>query len=268
MTCPRGRYDLKLIKTLLSTTPPASVEWTQDVFGNLIATAEFAASSERLVIDSRTVVEQAATNWPAFSIAPSARTYPFQYGAEELLDLGALLLPVADPGNELVCEWARSFLMGHHPDTLTLSKAINEGVHREIRYRRHDEHVTQSATETLMALSGSPRDLATLFIESMRHLGIAARIVSGYVYDAAGAGRQGAAHTWAEIYLPSAGWIAFDPTNACTGSAGLVPVAIGRTIDQVMPVAGGHIGAPEDLLRMRAEVSIVPAMSASQHAAY
>jgi len=133
MTCPRGRYGLKLKKALLSTTPPASVEWTQDVFGNLIATAEFAASSEMLVIDSRTVVEQAATNWPVFSIAPSARTYPFQYGAEELLNLGALLLPVADPGSGLVREWARSFLMGRHPDTLTLSKATNEGVHREIR---------------------------------------------------------------------------------------------------------------------------------------
>ncbi len=267
MTCPRGRYDLKLIKTLLSTTPPASIDWTQDVFGNLIATADFAASTKTMVIDSRVVVEQAATNWPVFSIAPSARTYPFEYRAEELLDVGALLIPAAQNGDELVREWARSFLMGRYPDTLTLIKAINEGVHREIRYRWRDELGVQSATDTLTALCGSCRDLATLFVEAMRHLGIAARIVSGYVYDTSGGSRPGTTHAWAEVCLPGAGWIAFDPTNARMGSANLIPLAIGRTIDQVMPIAGSHVGAPEDLLEMRVEVSVVPAASPSQYLA-
>lgn len=267
MTCPRGKYDLKLVKTLLSTSPPASIEWTQDVFGNLIATADFPGTADTLVIDSRVVVEQGATNWPAFAVSSAAQTFPFAYSAEETVDLGALLLPASDAQSEMVREWARSFVMGRHPDTLTVIKAINEGVHREIHYRWQDEKGIQSASQTLAMLSGSCRDLATLFVEAMRHLGMGARIVSGYLFDISG-DRHGTTHAWAEVYLPSAGWIAFDPTSAHVGGANLIPVAIGRTIEQVLPVSGGHIGAPEDLIQMRTEVSLTAAGASAQHMAY
>jgi len=266
MTCPRGRYDLKLIKTLLSTDPPASIDWTQDVFGNLIATAGFSGTTETLVIDSRVVVEQSATNWPIFSIHPSAHEYPFDYDADELTDLGALLVAETESNHEIVREWARSFLMGSHPDTLSLIKAINEGVHREIRYRWREEEGTQTAAETLAMLSGSCRDMATLLVQAMRHLGIAARIVSGYLYDADRGERHGATHAWGEVYLPCAGWIAFDPTNARMGNAYLIPVAVGRTISQVMPITGNYIGAPEDMSHMRVDVTVTRAAAVPQHA--
>jgi transglutaminase-like putative cysteine protease len=255
MTCPRGKYDLKLVKTALSTSPPASIDWTQDVFGNLIATAGFSGETDALVVDSRMVVEQSAMAWPVFRIAPSAHQYPFDYDAAESLDLGALLLPNPDPASDRVRAWARSFLTDEPADTLTLLKAINEGVHRSIRYRWRDEEGTQSASETLVALSGSCRDLASLFVAAMRHLGIGARIVSGYLFDPAG-GEHGATHAWAEVYLPCAGWIAFDPTNAQMGGANLVPVAVGRAIDQIMPISGSYAGAPEDMISMRVEVSV------------
>lgn len=265
MTCPRGRYDLKLIKTLLSTDPPASIDWTQDVFGNLIATASFVGSSDKLVIDSRAVVEQSATNWPVFSIAPAAHVYPFSYSEEDCLDLAALLVPQQDDDHSLVREWARSFVIGQHPDTLTLIKAVNEGVHRQIRYRWRDQEGTQTAAETLGALSGSCRDMATLFVEAMRHLGIAARIASGYLFDANASNQHGATHAWGEIYLPCAGWIAFDPTNARMGSANLISVATGREISQVMPVTGSYAGAPEDLCQMGVEVNVTQAIAAIRH---
>jgi len=257
MMCPRGKYDLKLVKTLLSTSPPASIEWTQDVFGNLIATADFLGPTDTLVVDSRMVVEQSATAWPVFAIAPSAHRYPFVYSEEELVDLGALLLPT-DKGatGAQVGEWAQNFLKGDQADTLTLIKSINEAIHREIRYRWRDEEGTQSGSETLAALSGSCRDLATLFVEAMRHLGIAARLVSGYLFDEAAADQHGATHAWAEVYLPCAGWIPFDPTNARMGGANLVPVAVGRLIAQVVPISGSYEGAPEDLVEMRVEVSV------------
>jgi len=256
MTCPRGKYDLKLVKTLLSISPPASIEWTQDVFGNLIATADFPGPTDTLVVDSRVVVEQSATAWPVFAIAPSAHQYPFAYSDDELVDLGALLMPTEEPGAAVVGEWARSLLTESRSDTLTLIKAINEAVHRNVRYRWRDEEGTQSGSETLVALSGSCRDLATLFVEAMRHLGIAARLVSGYLFDEGAADQHGATHAWADVYLPCAGWIPFDPTNARMGSANLVPVAVGRLIGQVMPITGSYEGAPEDLVDMHVEVSV------------
>jgi len=259
MTCPRGRYDLKLIKTLLSTSPPASIDWTQDVFGNLIATADFLGTADSLVIDSRVVVEQSATNWPVFAIAPSAHRYPFAYSADDTADLGGLIAPQPDPGAERVREWAHSFVMGRLPDTLTLIKAINQSIHRKVHYRWRDEEGTQPASETLERLDGSCRDMATFFVEAMRHLGIGARIASGYVFDGSSDGSHGATHAWGEVYLPCAGWIAFDPTNDRMGSANLIPVAVGRTIGQVMPVTGSYAGSREDLVQMRAEVTVTRA---------
>lgn len=265
MTCPRGRYDLKLIKTLLSTDPPASIDWTQDVFGNLIATASFAGSTEKLAIDSRAVVEQSATNWPVFSIAPAAHFYPFSYPADDSLDLAALLVPEQNNNQQVVREWARSFVGSQRSDTLSLIKTVNEGVHREIEYRWRDQEGTQTAAETLGVLSGSCRDMATLFAEAMRHLGIAARIASGYLFDANASNQRGATHAWGEVYLPCAGWIAFDPTNARMGNANLIPVATGRKISQVMPVTGSYAGTPEDLWQMGVEVNVTPAIATSQN---
>ena len=193
--------------------------------------------------------------WPIFAIAPSAHNYPFQYAADEIVDLGALLQPGEDLDGGHVRDWALTFVGSEGTDTLTLLKAINEGVHREIRYRRRDEEGTQSASATLVAQSGSCRDLATLFVAAIRHLGIGGRIVSGYLFDPSGY-QHGATHAWAEAFLPCAGWITFDPTNAQMGSANLVPVAVAREVNQIMPVSGSYAGTPEDLTEMQVEVSV------------
>jgi transglutaminase-like putative cysteine protease len=58
------------------------------------------------------------------------------------------------------------------------------------------------------------------------------------------------------VYLPAAGWIVFDPTNARVGGANLVPVAVARDITQIMPVEGSYVGAAEDFLDMIVDVSV------------
>jgi transglutaminase-like putative cysteine protease len=98
-----------------------------------------------------------------------------------------------------------------------------------------------------------------LFIEVVRHLGFGARAVSGYLYDPdMPAGHAGATHAWAEVYLPFAGWIAFDPTNRRVGGARLIPVAVGRRNQQIMPVSGGYFGTSADLTGMKGEVFVTP----------
>jgi transglutaminase-like putative cysteine protease len=130
-------------------------------------------------------------------------------------------------------------------------------------YVTREEVGTQSPQETLDLASGSCRDLATLFIEAVRHLGFGARAVSGYLFDptilANSAHREfqhGATHAWAEVYLPCAGWVAFDPTNGRMGEAHLVPVAVGRSIAQLSPVDGRYVGAAEAFLGMTVEVTV------------
>lgn len=261
MLCPRGQHDLRLLTTLLSCTPPAHIEWTQDVFGNLIATATFSDAVETLTIDSRMVVDQSATAWPVFSIAPSAHNFPFAYSADEVADLGSMRDSQYPEAADSVRDWVGTFRVVEPADTLTLLRNINAGILAEFAYCARDAEGTQSPEETIHSRSGSCRDFATLFIEAVRHLGFGARAVSGYIqpYEAdrqGGDTQHGATHAWAEVYLPSAGWIAFDPTHARMGGAGLIPVAVARNIGQILPVDGRYTGAPEDFVEMQVEVNV------------
>lgn len=71
-----------------------------------------------------------------------------------------------------------------------------------------------------------------------------------------GSENAGSTHAWAEIYLPGAGWITFDPTNRALGGFSLIPVAVARNITQTVPVSGSFIGAPSDFIGMNVEFTV------------
>ncbi|UAK26710.1 transglutaminase family protein [Sphingomonas nostoxanthinifaciens] len=254
-------YDGEHLTTLsrsLRFQPDADVAWTVDVFGNFIAAATFDEPASELVIVAAAEVEQRAPEWPVFAIDPTAHTYPFTYSLDDVIDLGGLAQPDwLKPGGERVADWARGFVMGSRTDTLSLLKDLNIGMLANITYRWRDEEGTQSPADTLDIGSGSCRDIAGLFIEAARHLGFGARAVSGYLIDLDQApDNPGSTHAWAEIYLPGAGWIAFDPTNARVGNAHLIPVAVARLNRQIMPVTGGYLGDAEDFDGMDVSVRV------------
>jgi transglutaminase-like putative cysteine protease len=99
-----------------------------------------------------------------------------------------------------------------------------------------------------------------LFVEAARGLGFGARIVSGYLFHPDPAtvapGDTGSTHAWAEIYVPGAGWITFDPTNRGVGGSNLIPVAVTRDISQAVPVAGSFVGAADSFAGMSVEVMV------------
>lgn len=212
-----------------------------------------------MVILSEVSVEQSAVEWPVFRIAPEAHSYPFDYSADEVTDLGAMRMPENGGQDTAVRSWAQGFVHGTRTDTLSLSKDINTGILGSVAYRTRDEEGTQTASETLRIGSGSCRDIAALFLEVVRYLGFGGRAVSGYIYDPrTPAGQAGATHAWAEVYLPFAGWVAFDPINGRIGGARLIPIAVGRHNQQIMPVTGGYLGAPGDFIGMEAVVVVTP----------
>lgn len=262
MLSPRASPVLSPVFAELRCTPAAELAWTQDVFGNLIATATFSHFATRLEIRSLLVVEQTADAWPVFNIAPHAHSYPFRYSERERSDLGGLLAPVhPDPGGRLAT-WARALVRSEPTDTLALLQDVSAASQNGIAYVARESEGTQLPGITLDLGSGSCRDIAMLFIEAVRHLGFAARAVSGYVFDppADVPGEQGrqhdATHAWAEVYLPGAGWIAFDPTNGRMGEANLVPIAVGRDITRLTPVEGHYLGSAAAFLGMTVDVTV------------
>jgi len=118
------------------------------------------------------------------------------------------------------------------------------------------------AFETIEKKSGTCRDYTLLFIEAARSLGFGARFVTGYLYDPSLDGGDamqgaGATHAWAEIYLPGAGWVEFDPTNALVAGENLIRIAVTRDPAQAVPI-GGSFAAAEgvEVLGMEVEVTV------------
>jgi transglutaminase-like putative cysteine protease len=254
MLRPRESRDLRLIAFNLTITPDATVTWTQDVFGNAVATAEFQTMTDTLTIESIAGLELHATAWPVFAMAASAITWPFRYSDDEWRDLGALTVP-SHPDERLRI-WARGFVRGETTDTLALLKDLSAGVSAQIMYRSREDEGTQSPLETLDLGFGSCRDLAVLFLDAARWLGFGGRLVSGYLYNPDRSEDSETTHAWAEVFVPGAGWITFDPTNRGVGGFNLIPVAVARDISQVMPVSGDFVGASDAFAGMSVSVTV------------
>ncbi len=260
MLRPRESRDLRILSNEIEISPTANLTWAHDVSGNAVATATFAESADHLVIESRTALELSAAAWPVFDIAASALSFPFRYADEEWTDLGALAMQqFPDPSGQLQA-WAQGFVRGPSTDTLSLLKDMSAGVSQGIDYRSRDEEGTQTPTETLDLRQGSCRDFAVLFAEAVRSLGFGARLVSGYLYnpDASltGSADAGSTHAWAEVFVPGAGWITFDPTNRSMGGFNLIPVALVRDLRQASPIAGSFIGGQDAFRELAVEVSV------------
>jgi transglutaminase-like putative cysteine protease len=256
MLRPRESRELKLVEFEVVTSPEARLTWAHDIWGNAVATATFAGSRDVLLIESMARIELDAAAWPVFDVAASAIVFPFQYSSDEWTDLGALTIrQYPDPEGRLAA-WARAIVRGPTTDTLALLKDLSASVHDAIRYQDREDEGTQSPIETLASGWGACRDFAILFADAARSLGFGARVVSGYLADGLGVVGTGATHAWAEVYVPGAGWITFDPTNRGMGGANLVPVAVVRDISQAVPISGSYVGPPEALIDMAVDVHV------------
>jgi transglutaminase-like putative cysteine protease len=263
MLRPRDSHDLRLVRTELSLSPPARMRWLHDVFGNSVAIADFIEAATELRIESILHLERYALERPLFDLEEDARTYPFVYSSEDRADLGRMLERHTPDPNGRIEEWARAFVMSKQTDTLALLADINTGIRNGFTYSTRDEEGTQTPLDTIERGGGTCRDYAFLMMEAVRSLGFGARFVTGYLYDPKldnsgddGTLGAGATHAWCEIYLPGAGWVEYDPTNAIIGGEALIRVAVTRDPAQASPIAGSYDGAAEDYLGMNVEVTV------------
>ncbi len=261
---PRDSHDLRLQSATLKIEPQATVRWLHDVFNNSVAIAEFDTASDRLHFDSTIVVDRYPFTEPEFPIEEFARELPFSYPAREVPDLGRTIERHYPDPDRRITEWARQFLRDGNGDTGTEAflLAVTQAIRESFAYQVREEPGVQTPVETLERGTGSCRDYALFMMEAVRSVGLAARFVSGYVYDPAVDGGNsdvvgaGATHAWVQVYLPGAGWVEFDPTNGSTGGANLVPIAVAREPAQAMPVSGSFDGEPNDFIEMTVSVNV------------
>ncbi len=253
--------DQRILAAELSISPePAYLRHLQDSRANWISLAGFDRCACELSVESRVRIEHRPQ--PAFIMGsldvfpPSAR---FLYAPEDLADLREGSPPVVSHLGE-VARWARRFA-GPGASVAAVLTDMTEFIHRRFDYRRRLERGTQPAAETLRLRTGSCRDLACLMIEAVASLGLAAGYVSGYVNagihpSIAGGGQGGHTHAWVRVFLPSSGWVDFDPTNGIVGGDDLIRVAVTRSAIQAIPVSGSWEGDARDYLGMDVEVEV------------
>jgi transglutaminase-like putative cysteine protease len=269
MLRPRDGHDLRVLAGNLEIEPkPASLRWIHDVFGNSVAIATFDARANRLTFNSTASVEHNPAEEYVLTADDPAYFYPFLYDDEEFPDLVHFITPqYGDPDGELSA-WARGFLdeQGMTP-TFNILSGMTHGIREAFIYRKRHEHGTQHPLDTLQTKSGTCRDYALFMIEALRRLGIAARFVSGYLFipgdRAHGYVGGGSTHAWVQVYLPSAGWIEFDPTNGIIGTRDLIRVAVARDPRQAIPLHGTYLGPADAFVGMNVSINVVSANEAA-----
>ena len=244
---PREGHQLRVESMKLTVTPAAKLRWHRDAEDNAVAIAIFKSFASQVLIESQVVIQQYHEAPLDFLVADYAVDYPFKYSPADRKVL-APYLPSARQASGKLLEalvkgvWKRA----ERIQTYALLRRLNKQVHQAISYQIREEPGVQSAIKTLTCGTGSCRDLAHLFMEAARRLGLAARFVSGYLHAPPSSVTLGATHAWAEVYLPGAGWTGFDPSIGELVGTDHIAVAVARLPELAPPVAGAFIG-PADV---------------------
>ena len=222
------------------------VNWQQDPQSNWLARLVFPEATRELKIEVDLTAELSVINPFDFFLEPVAEKIPFRYDPAQLHELAPYMVK-AEP----TPRFAR--YLAAVPRTPTPSVdflvALNQRVQGDVRYLIRMEPGVQTPEETLTNASGSCRDSAWLLVQLLRHLGLAARFVSGYLIQLKADvksldGPSGTEvdftdlHAWCEVYLPGAGWIGLDPTSGLFAGEGHIPLACSPEPGSAAPITG------------------------------
>ncbi|UVM22459.1 DUF2126 domain-containing protein [Pseudomonas wadenswilerensis] len=222
------------------------INWQQDPQGNYLARLVFPEKTDSLRVEVDLVAEMAVFNPFDFFLEPYAEQMPFSYGRDERHELLPYLeqLPLTPKFATYLDSIERT-----PQASVDFLVALNQRLSEDISYLIRLEPGVQTPEQTLELGSGSCRDSAWLLVQLLRHLGLAARFVSGYLIQLTADiksldGPAGTEedftdlHAWCEVYLPGAGWIGLDATSGLFAGEGHIPLACSPDPTSAAPISG------------------------------
>ena len=223
------------------------INWQQDPFGNYLARVVFPEKTKKFSFTVDLVAELTVINPFDFFLESYAETYPFKYEKRLARDLAPYL--EIETASDAFSTLINAQVPKEPVATVDFLVAVNQAVYNLIEYGVRMEPGVQSVDETLEKKGGSCRDSAWLSVQMFRHLGLAARFVSGYLVQLAPDeksldGPSGPEkdftdlHAWCEVYVPGAGWIGLDPTSGLFAGEGHIPLACTPEPASAAPVTG------------------------------
>ena len=222
------------------------INWQQDPFSNYLGRLIFPEKTTEFQVEVDLVAEMIIINPFDFFLEPHAESFPFTYESSLKTELGPYLSH--EPAGAKLSEYMAG--IDRSPaETNNFLVDLNRKLSRDIRYLIRMEPNVQSCEQTLTLGSGSCRDSAWLMVNILRHLGLAARFVSGYLIQLAPDvksldGPSGPEvdftdlHAWTEVFLPGAGWVGMDPTSGLFAGEGHIPLACSPQPQSAAPITG------------------------------
>jgi len=222
------------------------LNWLQDPQANWLARLVFPDKAEELRVEVDLVAEMSVINPFDFFLEPGAEQIPFAYDEAQLRELAPYLAKA--PATPLLKAYVTEIPRAPCP-SVDFLVALNAQLAKDVRYLIRMEPGVQTPEQTLQQASGSCRDSGWLLVQILRHLGLAARFVSGYLIQLTADvksldGPSGPdadftdLHAWCEVYLPGAGWIGLDPTSGLFAGEGHIPLACSPEPGSAAPVTG------------------------------
>ena len=222
------------------------LNWQQDAFSNWQARVVFPDKVTGFKVTVDLVADMSIYNPFDFFVEEKAEQFPFTYAD----DLREDLKPYLRHGS--ATPRFAAFLKGVPREkmrTIDFIVDLNRRVQEAIRYLIRLEPGVQTPEDTLALASGSCRDSSWLLVHLFRHLGLAARFVSGYLIQLTPDvksldGPSGTdhdftdLHAWCEVYLPGAGWVGLDPTSGLLAGEGHIPLCATPEPSSAAPITG------------------------------
>ncbi len=221
---------------------PARHTFCTDLHGNLRHWFWFENAHQHLEVVTRSTVDCLSDNAFDFILVdPGVETVPAHYN--EPVGEASHHYRQRDAHDPAVNAFANEVLERSGPRTLAFLWELVTALHQRVAYTHRPEGAPWLPATTLAAERGSCRDAAVLFVDCCRAVGLAARFVSGYAFDAVNHDER-ELHAWAEVYLPGGGWKGYDPTTGLAVTNRHVAVAASPTADYAAPFAGTFTGPP------------------------
>ncbi len=252
-------------KISLATNAKAILQYRRDLFDNVFARCYYPDHEAELFFNYAVEIELHEQNPFDFLLDYDAANYPFKYKPSDAARLAPYLTFSeadhfgTDPANRLLPLpfWSAPTAS---VSTVSLLSDLIDTLHNNLGYERRDEGAAHAPAETLRRGQGACRDIAVLLAAILRELGLAARLVSGYLCEfgqnAKDRRADGSMHMWTEVYLPGAGWTGLDATNGVYCDENFIATAVGLTTAEITPIAGRYFSNEVIESKMTASIEL------------